>query len=139
MDLKPIGVVKSPFKTQSDAPRQGRFSDAVSEIVIFDEYADGLYKIENFRYLIVLYWMDRASREKLRVIPPGESEERGVFTTRSPSRPNPIGFCVVEVLEVERNRLKVRWLDALDNSPVIDIKMYSPEIDCVNRYAGQQL
>ncbi len=133
MILKPIGVVKSPFETQTDAPRQGRFSDAVSEIEIFEEYVDGLYKIENFRYLIVLYWMDRASRERLRVIPPGETEERGVFTTRSPSRPNPIGLCVVEVVEVERNRLKVRWLDALDGSPVIDIKIYSPELDCINQ------
>ncbi|AAB90992.1 tRNA (N6-threonylcarbamoyladenosine(37)-N6)-methyltransferase TrmO [Archaeoglobus fulgidus] len=138
MILKPIGVVKSPFKTQNDAPRQGRFSDAVSEIAIFDEYADGLHKIENLRHIIVLYWMDKASRDKLRVVPPGETEERGVFTTRSPSRPNPIGLCVVEILEVERNRLKVRWLDALDGSPVIDIKKYSPEIDCVNQLEGQQ-
>lgn len=131
ISLKPVGIVKSPFKSMDEAPRQGRLSQEVSEIVVFDEYSDALDGVEKCEYVIVLYWMDRASREKLKVVPPGETEERGVFSTRSPSRPNPIGFCVVEVIEVKKNTLKVKWLDALDGSPVIDIKKYSPEIDCV--------
>ncbi|WP_290598061.1 MULTISPECIES: tRNA (N6-threonylcarbamoyladenosine(37)-N6)-methyltransferase TrmO [unclassified Archaeoglobus] len=131
ISLKPVGIVKSPFKSMDEAPRQGRQSQEVSEIVVFDEYSDALDGVEKCEHVIVLYWMDRASREKLKVVPPGETEERGVFSTRSPSRPNPIGFCVVEVVEVKKNILKVKWLDALDESPVIDIKKYSPEIDCV--------
>ncbi len=131
ISLKPVGTVKSPFKSMGEAPRQGRLSQELSEILVFDEYSDALDGVEKCNYLIVLYWMDRASREKLKAIPPGETEERGVFSTRSPSRPNPIGFCVVEVVEVKKNTLKVKWLDALDGSPVIDIKKYSPEIDCV--------
>ena len=131
MILRQIGVIKSPYKSFNDAPRQGRFSEAESDIVVFEEYAEGLLGVENCEHLIVLYWMDRASRERLRVVPPGEVEERGVFSTRSPSRPNPIALCVVKVVEVKGNRLRVRWLDAIDGSPLIDIKRYSPEIDCV--------
>ncbi|WP_202320001.1 tRNA (N6-threonylcarbamoyladenosine(37)-N6)-methyltransferase TrmO [Archaeoglobus neptunius] len=129
--LRPIGFVRSPYKSMSDAPRQGRYSDRISEIVIYGEFKDGLDGLENCRYAIVLYWMDRASREKLKVVPPGEKKERGVFSTRSPSRPNPVGLCVVEILEIRENILVVRWLDALNNSPVLDIKKYSPEIDCI--------
>jgi len=129
--LKPIGIVRSPYKSMSEAPRQGRFSQEISELVIFDEYGEGLEGVEDCKHIIVLYWMDRASREKLKVVPPGENAERGVFSTRSPSRPNPIGFCVAEVVEVRGNVVRVRWLDALDRSPIIDIKKYSSEIDCV--------
>ncbi len=129
MELRQIGYIRSPYHNK--APRQGRFSDKVCELVIFDEFAEGLEGIENYRYIIVLYWMDRASRDRLKVVPPGEKDEKGVFATRSPSRPNPIGFCVAELLEIEGNVLKVRWVDALNNSPLIDIKVYSPEVDCV--------
>ncbi len=129
MELKPIGYVRSPYTTQ--APRQGRFSDEVCELVVFDEYAEGLEGIERYEYIIVLYWMDRADRERMKVVPPGEREERGVFATRSPSRPNPIGFCVAKLLEVKGNVLRVKWVDALNHSPLIDIKVYSPEVDCV--------
>ena len=134
MELRPIGFIRSPYVTH--APRQGRFSDEVCELVVFDEFAEGLDGIEKCEYIIVLYWMDKANREKLKVVPPGESEERGVFATRSPSRPNPIGFCVAKLLEVEGNVLRVKWVDALNNSPLIDIKVYSPEVDCVNRADG---
>ena len=129
LELKPIGFVKSPY--HSEAPRQGRFSDEVCELIIYPEFADGLKGIEDCRHIIVLYWMDKADRKKLRVTPPGEVDEKGVFATRSPSRPNPIGFCVAEIIEVKDNSIKVRWMDALNGSPIIDIKKYSSEIDCV--------
>ncbi len=129
MELKAIGFIRSPYKNA--APRQGRLSDEICELVIYDEFVDGLDGIEKHKHIIVLYWMDRADRDRLKVTPPGEKEERGVFATRSPSRPNPIGFCVAELVGVEKNVLKVRWVDALDNSPLLDIKVYSPEVDCV--------
>lgn len=129
--LKPIGIIRSPYRSMDDAPRQGRFSDKISEIIVFDEYKDGLDGLDECSHIIVLYWMNRANRTKLKVVPPGKMEERGVFSTRSPSRPNPIGLCVVEVVEISGNVLKVRWLDALDGSPLLDIKKYSPEVDCV--------
>jgi tRNA-Thr(GGU) m(6)t(6)A37 methyltransferase TsaA len=78
----------------------------------------------------VLCWFDRADRSVLRAIPPGATDEKGVFAIRSPDRPNPIAICMVDLLEVRDGVLKVRGLDAIDGTPVIDIKMHSPEIDC---------
>ncbi len=129
--MKPIGFVRSPYKKQSDAPRQGRDSNVLSQITIFDEYSDGLDGVDSYSHLIVLYWLDRAKRNLLKVIPPGKTKERGVFSTRSPSRPNPIAFCVVDLIKRENNKLTLKGLDALDKSPVLDIKPYIPEIDCV--------
>ncbi|WP_456477790.1 tRNA (N6-threonylcarbamoyladenosine(37)-N6)-methyltransferase TrmO [Geoglobus ahangari] len=129
--LKPVGVVRSPYKDFSQAPYQGRFSDAVSEIEVFEQFSPALKDLETCTHLIVLYWLDRARRDVLVTRTPYGEEERGVFATRSPHRPNPIGFCVVELLEVRGNVLRVRWLDALDGSPVVDIKPYSSDIDSV--------
>lgn len=128
--LRFIGIAKTNFKDRNSAPRQGRFSSEISEIEIFPEFASGLEGIENFKYLIVLYWMHLAERDELKT-KPSDAQERGVFATRSPNRPNPIGFCLVELLEVRENRLIVRWLDAIDGSPVVDIKPFYAEIDCV--------
>lgn len=129
--LKPVGVVRSPFKNFSQAPHQGRFSEAVSEIEVFEQFSQALKDLETCTHLIVLYWLDRARKDVLVTRTPYGDEERGVFATRSPHRPNPIGFCVVELLEVKGRVLRVRWLDALDGSPVLDIKPYSSDIDCV--------
>ncbi|WP_457590594.1 tRNA (N6-threonylcarbamoyladenosine(37)-N6)-methyltransferase TrmO [Geoglobus sp.] len=129
--LKPVGVVRSPYRSYSQAPYQGRFSDAVSEIEVFEQFSPALKDLETCTHLIVLYWLDRARRDALVTKTPYGEEERGVFSTRSPHRPNPIGFCVVELLEVRGNVLRVKWLDALDGSPVVDIKPYSSDIDCV--------
>ncbi|WP_456369196.1 tRNA (N6-threonylcarbamoyladenosine(37)-N6)-methyltransferase TrmO [Geoglobus sp.] len=131
MALAPIGVVRSPYRDFSQAPHQGRFSSAVSEIEVFEEFSPALKDIDTCTHLIVLYWLDRAKRDVLATKTPYGDEVRGVFATRSPHRPNPIGFCVVELLEVKGNVLRVRWLDALDGSLVVDIKPYSSDIDCV--------
>jgi len=130
-EVKPVGVVRSPYKKNGDAPHQGRFSEEISEIEIFPEYEEGLKDIETCSHLIVLYWLDRARRDALTAIPPHDGREHGVFATRSPNRPNPIGFAVVKLLERKGRFLKVKWLDALDNTPVLDIKPYSSKIDSV--------
>jgi len=131
MKLKPIGIINSSYKKKEDAPRQGRYSDEISYITVFDEYKDGLQNIESKKYYYILYWLDRASRDKLKGIPPGKTEEKGVFSIRSPVRPNPIALCLVELVNVERNVLTVKWLDALDGSPLLDIKPFWPETDCI--------
>ena len=131
IELHPIGYVRSPYKVQKDAPRQGRLSDTVSEIVIEDRYLPGLDDVEKKTHLIVLSWFDRADRTALKATPPHNPVEHGVFATRSPNRPNPVGLSVVDLLERTGNVLRVRGLDALDGTPVIDIKPYSPDIDCV--------
>lgn len=131
MKLKPIGYVQSQYKERKDAPRQGRLSDAVSEIGIEEEYLPALRDLDQHKHIFVLSWFDRSDRTALTAIPPHTGVEHGVFATRSPDRPNPIGLSVVDLLSVEGNILRVRGLDALDGTPVIDIKMYSPDIDCV--------
>lgn len=129
--IHPIGYVRSPYKIKGDAPRQGRFSDIVSEIVIDEQYRPALWQMEGRKHLWVLCWFDRADRTVLRAIPPGTSTEKGVFVIRSPDRPNPVSLCMVDLLEVNDGVLKVRGLDAFDGTPVIDIKMYSADIDCI--------
>ncbi|MGE4375263.1 MAG: tRNA (N6-threonylcarbamoyladenosine(37)-N6)-methyltransferase TrmO [Methanoculleus sp.] len=136
MECIPIGIVRSPYTEPGDAPRQGRLVDVVAEIHVLDAYVPGLEGVERSSHLIILYWLDRAERGQLYARPPGESRERGVFSTRSPARPNPIGFGVVDLIGREGNVLLVRGLDALDGTPVLDIKPYSPEIDCVPEATG---
>lgn len=131
MTLTPIGYVRSPYKVQKDAPRQGRLSDTVSEIVIDEKFIPGLRDVAGKKHLFVLSWFDRADRSALVATPPGSRTDHGVFATRSPSRPNPIGLCVVDLLKLDGPVLTVRGLDSLDGTPVLDIKPYSPGIDCV--------
>lgn len=131
MELVPIGVVHSPYKSKGDAPFQGRFSKETMELEIYPEYAAGLKDIEEATHLIVLYWFDRARRDTLQTKTPHDSEVHGVFACRSPSRPNPIAFCAAELLSREGNRLMVRGMEALDGSPLIDIKPYSAQIDSI--------
>lgn len=130
-ELIPIGVIHSPYRKQGDAPHQGRLSLTTSEIKISPKYAEGLKDIAKLDHLIVLYWLDQADRSMLMATPPHSEKAHGVFATRSPNRPNPIGFAVIDLLSIDGTRLIVRGLDALDGTPVLDIKPYSAEIDCV--------
>jgi tRNA-Thr(GGU) m(6)t(6)A37 methyltransferase TsaA len=133
IELHPVGSVRSPYKAKGYAPRQGRFSDTISEIVIDEHYRSALWQIEGRKHLWVLCWFDRADRTVLRATPPGTTAEKGVFAIRSPDRPNPISLCMVDLLEVNGGVLKVRGLDAFNGTPVIDIKVYSAEIDCAKK------
>jgi formylmethanofuran dehydrogenase subunit E len=132
IQLQPIGVITSPYRDRGDAPRQGRLSPATSEIQVFPGYAGGLRDLSDHPHLFILYWCDRSRRDVLTAIPPHEREKRehGVFATRSPERPNPIAMCLVDLVGVEGNRLTVRGLDALDGSPLIDIKPFYKDLDC---------
>lgn len=130
-EIRPIGHVRSPYREKKDAPRQGRLLDTVSEIVIDERYLSGLDDIEKKPHLIILSWFDRADRTRLRATPPHEGIEHGVFATRSPDRPNPVAFSVVDLLGRQGNVLQVRGLDALDGTPVVDIKPYVPDLDCM--------
>lgn len=131
MKLNQIGVIESPYNLERRPPRQGRYSEELSKIVVFKDYAEGLESIENHEHLIIIYWLDQADRHRLKAIPPGEKEEKGVFSIRSPSRPNPIALCLVKVIKIEGNVITVKWLDALDGSPLLDIKPFISEIDSI--------
>lgn len=125
MQLQEIGIVRNAYKNLTDIPRQGRMGEAISEIEIHPDFADGLLKIEQNKYLIVLYWAHLAKRDILKTIPPAAKELHGVFASRSPGRPNPLSLCMAELIERDGNILRVRHLDALDGSSVIDIKPYT--------------
>jgi formylmethanofuran dehydrogenase subunit E len=127
MNLKPIGIIHSPYKDMEKCPPQGR--EEVCKIQVFDQYAEGLSDVDGFSHLILLYCFHSAKGYSLSVKTPWDSERHGVFATRSPNRPNPIGFSVVELVERNGNQLTVKGLDALEGTPVLDIKPYLPEID----------
>ena len=109
----------------------------ISRIRIFDAFREGLDGLDTYSHIIILYWFHlrdtEAERSVLTVVPRRhpEAPEVGVFSSRSPSRPNPIGLCVVELVKREEDILSVKGLDALDGSPIIDIKPYSPRADSV--------
>ncbi len=122
--FEPIGYVESEFKEIQHNPDV--FRGTVSRIRVLDEYAGGLYRLERLEHLYVIFVFDRAEGYRLVIHPRGDPNrpERGVFATRSPYRPNPIGLAVVELLGIEGNVLTVRDLDAIDGTPVLDLKPY---------------
>lgn len=130
ISIEPIGVIKTSFESGIWVPIQSSKSDIIGEVIIEEEFIDGLDSLELFSHVILVYWFHRASPMKLKVIPYLDKKERGLFSTRSPSRPNPIGISIVELLEIKDNRLIFRGADMLDGSPLIDIKPFVPEFDC---------
>lgn len=127
----------APVERTGEIKFIGVVEKETSRIRIFQEYCLGLDGLESFSHIIVLYWFslrdNKKDRGTLQVVPrkhPGASQV-GVFSSRSPSRPNPIGLCVVELMEIKDCTLTVRGLDAIDGSPIIDIKPYLPRADSV--------
>jgi tRNA-Thr(GGU) m(6)t(6)A37 methyltransferase TsaA len=123
-ELIPIGTVESPLTDLASAPKQGDEGAPDCWLVLRPEVAEGLDGIRPGDELIVLTWLDRARRDVLRVHPRGDLTRppQGVFNTRSPDRPNPIGVHRVEVAEVDGPRVRVRNLEALDGTPLLDLK-----------------
>jgi len=127
MRLRLIGIIYSPHKNRQECLPQGR--EEICWIEVFDRYAEGLKDIDGFSHLILLYGLHESKGYSLLVKTPWDSEPHGVFATRSANRPNALGFSVVELIERDGNKLKVKGLDALEGTPLIDIKPYLPEID----------
>ncbi len=127
----PIGEFHSPLTPQTGAPRQGRFEpDIQATIEIDKQYEACLEGIEQFDYIIVLFVFDRSHGWHAKVTPPGAPKSRGLFSTRSPNRPCPIGMTIVKLEKREKNILHVSGVDAFDKTPVLDIKPYVASIDC---------
>ena len=127
---QPIGFIHSPFSATTQIPKgPGAKHDAEGTVEILREFAPGLQDIEGFSHLFILWEFDRADGVSLIANPPtDERRPHGVFATRSPRRPNPIGLTVVELLRRDGNTLHVRGVDMLDGSPVLDIKPYLSSI-----------
>ena len=131
--MQPIGYVRSPYKNTREVPKGlGAKHDAEGVLEIEAKFEAGLTDIEGFSHLFVLWVFDRSEGYELTAMPPSDNRPHGVFATRSPLRPNPIGMTVVELLRHDGRRLHVRGVDMLDGTPILDIKPYlssvAPEV-----------
>jgi tRNA-Thr(GGU) m(6)t(6)A37 methyltransferase TsaA len=133
MNLQPIGIIHSPFQHASETPIQSCLTKgAEGTVELFSEFAPALRDLDGFERIWLLYWFDRSVSASLVVKPFLDQIEHGVFATRSPCRPNPIGLSCVRLLSIEGHRLHVGELDILDQTPLLDIKPYVPAFDCFN-------
>jgi tRNA-Thr(GGU) m(6)t(6)A37 methyltransferase TsaA len=130
IEYQPIGFVKSPHKRTSGTPIQpSRARGIRGTVEVRPEYAEALADLEGFSHVILLCHLHRSSGYRLKVIPYLDDQPRGLFATRAPCRPNPIGLSVVRLLEVNGASLNIEGVDLLDGTPVLDIKPYVPEFD----------
>jgi len=130
--LRVIGRIRTPFIQAKGAPIQPTYAEgAEGTVLVDDRYAAALEDIEGFDRLWLLYWMDRIRPGPFRprVVPYLDTREHGLFATRSPCRPNPIGLSVVRLLARDQAQLRVADVDMLDDTPLLDIKPYVPEFD----------
>lgn len=127
---RPIGVIRTPFKSPRGTPIQPPAARGVrGTVVVYPEYAAGLKDLDGFSHVILVYHFHLVKSYRLLVVPFLDSEARGVFATRAPARPNPIGISVVKLLEVRGNVLHVEDVDVVDGTPLLDIKPYVPHFD----------
>ena len=130
IEMKPIGYVRSPIKDREGGPIQPDGGNEIrGTIEIEPEFAEGLDDLEGFSRILVIFNFHLSSGYRLRVIPFLDDVKRGVFSTRSPNRPNPIGLSSVILERIEGNTLFIKGMDMLDGTPVLDIKPYIPRID----------
>jgi tRNA-Thr(GGU) m(6)t(6)A37 methyltransferase TsaA len=130
--LRPIGRLSTPWRSIAACPRNGRQPDPppLCQAEVFDEFIPGLEGLAGFSHLLLVYWLDQAKPPAMLITPPFDGQPRGIFTTRAPARPNPIGISVVAFDGFAApGRLMVRYLDCLDGTPLIDIKPYLPTTD----------
>jgi tRNA-Thr(GGU) m(6)t(6)A37 methyltransferase TsaA len=130
IEIQTIGIIRTPFLEASGTPIQAAYGkDIEGQVLLREAYAAALDDIEGFERLWLIYWMDRVGPFKPRVIPYRDIKEHGLFATRSPSRPNPIGMSVVRLLRREGPVLHIADIDILDGTQLLDIKPYIPEFD----------
>lgn len=135
--FRPIGVIRSEHTATDATPIQPVFArDCLGRAEIFLEFADGLADIEGFSHLYLLCWLHRADPPQLRVKPYLQDVTHGIFATRAPSRPNPIGLSLVRLLRREGRVLHLAGVDVLDGTPLLDLKPYAPRFDTVENPRG---
>ena len=127
----PIGRLRTPWHTTAECPRNGRRGEMpLCTVEVDAAYVPGLKDLEGYTHLILLYWLDQAGAPEMQFTPPTDTESRGMFATRTPRRPNPIGLSVVKFDGFAApGVLNVRYLDCVDGTPLLDIKPYLPSTD----------
>ena len=130
IEYKPIGLIHSPFKECKGTPIQGVSAvDAEGIVEVFPEYTAGLKDLDGFSHIILIYHFHLSGKCSLRVKPYLDNRLRGLFATRAPSRPNPIGLTIVQLIKITGGKLYIHQLDVVDGTPLLDIKPYIPEFD----------
>jgi len=130
VEYEPIGIVHSPFTEQQGTPIQPSRAKGVRGTIELDpEYAEGLSDLDGFSHIYVLFHLHRSEGFSLKVVPYLDTVPRGLFATRAPRRPNPIGLSIVDLVAIEGNLLTIENLDMLDGTPVLDIKPFVDRFD----------
>ena len=129
LEVRPIGIIRTPFTSSEGVPIQPTKSDAVGIAEVNEEYVTGLKSLDGFSHIYLLYWFHRARPAEMEVKPYLDSNTHGLFSTRAPSRPNPIGISIVELIKVDGRIIHFRGADMLDGTPLLDIKPYVPDFD----------
>lgn len=125
-----IGIIRTPFKTPAGTPIQPTGADGVeARVKIFPKYCQGLADLEGFSHIILLYLFHLSKEFKLKVKPFLDGKLRGLFATRAPARPNPVGISVVRLVRIDGEVLHIKEIDVVDKTPLLDIKPYIPEFD----------
>jgi tRNA-Thr(GGU) m(6)t(6)A37 methyltransferase TsaA len=128
--LKNIGIIRTPFKNKSEAPKQGTFEpESEGKIELFEAYREGLKDLEKFSHAILIFYFHKVEEMKLTGIPPMDNEERGIFAIRGPQRPNHLGLTVVRIKEIKGTEIFIKGVDMLDKTPLLDIKPYIRDLD----------
>jgi len=126
----PIGKIISPFQNINEMPIQPAGAEGIQgKAIIFSEFTEGLKDLDGFSHIILLYHFHMVTESNLTVVPFLDTKPRGVFATRAPKRPNPIGLSVVRLIDRKNNILNIENIDILDGTPLLDIKPYIPEFD----------
>ena len=127
--MHPIGVIHSPFTDKAQMPIQASRSQAKGQVEVYPEFAGGLEDIGGFSHIILLYVFHLSSGYTLQVKPFLDNRLRGLFSTRYPYRPNPIGLSIVRLVSLQNSLLEIEGVDVLDGTPLLDIKPYVPDFD----------
>ncbi len=130
IELSPIGIIHSPFHSLTGMPIQPTSKVSAEGFAeIFEPYKAGLQDLDGFSHVILLYYLHRVTRVDLQVVPFLDDQPRGVFATRAPTRPNPIGLSITRLKRIEASNIYLGNIDILDGTPLLDIKPYVPEMD----------
>ena len=130
IEYDPIGIIHSPFKTPEGTPIQpASAADVEGRVEIFPQYSEGLDDLAAFSHIFLIYHFHLSKKFSLKVTPFLDDHKRGLFATRAPSRPNPIGLSVVRLIDITGGNLTVKDIDVVDGTPLLDVKPYVPEFD----------
>lgn len=129
ISIEAIGYISTPYQDSKEVPIQSRFSEASGKAIINPDLKEGLESLDGFSHIYLIYWFHKAKVTQLKVTPYLEDTEHGLFATRAPSRPNPIGLSIVSLTKIEDNVIYFKGADMLDGTPLLDIKPFIPPFD----------